>query len=564
MALTLSANRTDLYFTHISSLSLFHRPTFERRVYVELTPEQASALMASMFCLAARYVEGNQASSNCTIFDSKVDPARFYHVALDAAHRLLRNRGDGPPPLFLLQTLILTTYHELIRSVQGVAWRSLGTLIRLAYEVGLHLVDSPSRSANGDADSVDVWIAKEEKRRVWWTIWELEVFATTIRRCPMGMNQTQQATLLPVPDMYWFEGKKVSSCFLEPDPTLRWKALQNSGNENGRTWFIVINSLMRDAHYLSNPSVPQVRDQGRGGNEGKTASAQIASQLAILDNCVSCFGMALPHQLQYKPGPSSHSPLGSTTRKRECDKQVIHAMLQLAKLMILRNDPPPTSDESSSDSRTNGVWPKYLHAAEQVVSIARDASPNHVSDGDPLLPNIFWMVAAIQIVQATFAGAESDKLVAQSNLDLLRLILIRHRDFWNTSSILVENLHKLENTMGSIQGRVTAKNHCTPPSPVESITDDSEFIPACNPNPPNADLDREESTISGAQPNMILDSGVFSLDSGDDYCTTSIGEPAADIALGMSMEAIMSGIWEHGNQNDLFFDIDILGGFNDL
>lgn len=63
---------------------------------------------------------------------------------------------------------------------------------------------------------------------------------------------------------------------------------------------------------------------------------------------------------------------------------------------------------------------------------------------------------------------------------------------------------------------------------------------------------------------MILDSGVFSLDSGDDYCTTSIGEPAADIALGMSMEAIMSGIWEHGNQNDLFFDIDILGGFNDL
>ncbi|KAI0517423.1 fungal-specific transcription factor domain-containing protein [Xylaria bambusicola] len=496
---------TDLYFLHITSVSLFHRPTFERRVYVELMPEQASTLLASMFCLAARYAQsGDTSDLNRYEGTGALLPERFYEIASDATHKQLQNCGDKLPPLFLLQALVLTTYNELVIGVRGLAWRSLGLVIRIAYEMGLHLVDLPSRSTRKDgSESVEVWIAKEERRRVWWTIWELEVFATTIRRCPIGMDQSQHATLLPVEDTFWFEGKKAPSCFLDADPTLRWKNLQKSGNENGRAWFILVNSFMCDAHSLANPSVPQGVTFGRGqpsGAQRHSRSADIGPRLVVLENCVSCFSMALPKQLQYRPYLSSSNETtscDSTTRKRGSDIQAIYVMTQLAKLMILHNDcfrdersgggsQTEEADRSSSSSMRgaprpvdeattllNALSPKYLHAAEQVISTVRNATPNHISDGDPLLANTFWMVAAIQIIQATFAEMKSERLVAQSNLDLLRLTLIQHRDFWNTSSVLVQNLDNLEDAMEKVHSRVislgaTRSQPCTyPPSPDE-------------------------------------------------------------------------------------------------
>lgn len=462
-----------------------------------------------MFSLAARYAHSGVNSDLSGNEGARVlVPGRFYEIASDATHKQLRSCGDKLPQLFLLQALVLTTYNELVIGVRGVAWRSLGLVIRIAYEMGLHLVDLPLRSTGKDgSESVEVWISKEERRRVWWTIWELEIFATTIRRCPIGMNQSQHATLLPVEDSFWFEGKKASSCFLDADPTLRWKNLQKSGNENGRAWFILINSFMCDAHSLANPSVPQRAKFGRGQSSGAqwhSRSADIGPRLVVLENCVSCFSMALPKKLQYRPNLSSAngtSSRDSTTRKSGSDIQAIHVMTQLSKLMILHNDcfrdehsgagseteeadrtfsssmrGAPRPDDEATTHR-DALSPKYVHAAEQVVSTVRDATPYHVSDSDPLLANTFWMVAAIQIIQTIFAGTKSERLVARSNLDLLRLSLIQHRDFWNTSSVLVENLDNLEDAMEQVHSRMTSlgatqSQPCThPPSP------DAERVP---------------------------------------------------------------------------------------
>ncbi|KAJ3579437.1 hypothetical protein NPX13_g1128 [Xylaria arbuscula] len=592
---------TNLYFLHITSISLFHRPTFKRRIYVELMPEQASTLLASMFCLAARYVQSGD-SSELNRYEGTwaLLSERFYKIASDATHKQLQSCGDRLPLLFLLQALVLTTYNELVIGVRGSAWRSLGLAIRIAYEMGLHLVDLPSRSTKTDGlESVEVWIAKEERRRLWWAIWELEVFATTIRRCPVGMDQSQHATLLPIEDAFWFEGKKAPSCFLHDDPTLRWKNLQKSGNESGKAWFILVNSLMCDIHSLASPSVPRGQPSGP---KRRCHSTDIGPQLAVLENCVSCFSMALPKQLQYQldlSSPNRTTSRDSTTRRRSSDIQAIYVMTQLAKLMISHSDcfldgglgagsqieevdrtfsnsmhgaPRPLSEATA---HLNGLSPKYLHAAEQVISTVRDATPNHISDGHPLLANTLWMVAAIQIIQATCAETKSEKLVAQSNLDLLRLTLTQHRDFWNTSSVLVQNLDNLEDAMEKVRSRVmslgAARNQpCTyPESPDEerapydrdiTSTHDSHRAGGPDPEPPI----QGQNALGEPQVTEICQhSGVISLDSEIQSCDTTLdGDSSMGFSTDLSMETIMSGVWD--TSSVLFHSTDILGYLNDF
>lgn len=392
----------------------------------------------------------------------------------------------------LLQTSILTTYYELVSGVRGIAWRSLGAAIRIAYELRLHLIDLPLKLSptSTDSDSVDVWIAKEERRRAWWTLWELEVFAGFIRKCPLAMDIRQHATLLPSDDTRWFKGEKSPSCFLEPDPVLRWKTLKRSDNEGGRAWFIVINSLLNDAHFLTNASVPV----DNFGEEDSTSyaphhstskqMADQASKLAVLDNCISCFEMSLPQQFRFRPEhlrSSSFRQNKTDTHKKESEKQSIHAMIHLAKIMILhkncfrRNDQDgesnggisvfsnaetcPLQDEFSSHS--NSAWSRYLLAAENVVGIVRNSSIDHIRYRHPLLVNTFWIIAAIQLVQGTIAKTDSEKILAKSNFELLCLTLTQHEQYWGTSPVLVHNLKKLRRSLDNTRGCTVSESALT-------------------------------------------------------------------------------------------------------
>ena len=65
----------------------------------------------------------------------------FKVLASQLIDEAVQEFDHSPPPLSLLQAAILLAHGQLTQGVRGKAWRSLGTCVRIAYE----LKSSPSR-----------------------------------------------------------------------------------------------------------------------------------------------------------------------------------------------------------------------------------------------------------------------------------------------------------------------------------------------------------------------------------------------------------------------------------
>lgn len=78
--------------------------------------------------------------------------------------------GDEPLSLPLLQTMILNALCLLLQGVRGRAWRLLGTCIRSAYELNLHLIDAGKPNGQYQPANAEQWCIEEEWRRAWWAI----------------------------------------------------------------------------------------------------------------------------------------------------------------------------------------------------------------------------------------------------------------------------------------------------------------------------------------------------------------------------------------------------------
>lgn len=118
--------------------------------------------------------------------------------------------------------MILTANCLLVQGVLGRAWRYLGTCIRAAYELKLHLIDA-GKNPQDPPVSAEKWCIEEEWLRAWWAIWEMDVFASVVRRCPAGIDWTQNDTFLPAEDDRWYREEPQQSCFLEFNVDDRWE-----------------------------------------------------------------------------------------------------------------------------------------------------------------------------------------------------------------------------------------------------------------------------------------------------------------------------------------------------
>lgn len=463
------------------AINLFHEPSFSDKLANMTASSHICALLAALAAFAARFAPSEidpvtEREMEPVERAQVSDPDHFLGMALKFIDEALESCGDEAPPMCIMQALVVVTHCQLTRGVHGRAWRSLGMCVSLAYELDLHRVDAP-----GLADAVQEdplrWRLMEEKRRAWWAVWEMDVFASTVRRTPTGIDWGQMETLLPVDDIDWFHNRPVPSSVMERDPVQRWKVLQDSGNQSTKAWFLVINSLMKEAQVISSPpgrpfqSSRSSHHAGikRGPSSSSRSVGSSRQKLEILANAVQCFVMALPHHLAYRnqylsfDSAAISGPSGSL-RQLHSGIHNIFMMIQLARIMILRYDlfsphphPPPLGSDGqpgSSDAPREGSSTlhntdspsvrQFFQAADNILIIVSHCSENHIQHINPFLPSIIWLASAVQLVRKYCGPRATSRDLIQSRLDVLKMTYNRCASFWGARTAMGQNLEMLE------------------------------------------------------------------------------------------------------------------------
>ncbi|GAD93501.1 hypothetical protein PVAR5_2112 [Paecilomyces variotii No. 5] len=473
------------YFDNMVAVNLFHEPSFYEKLRKITSLSEICALLAAMAAWCVRFVPKSEEGR---LFDLEMEThehsVRFLDLAVKYIEESLEECGDLTPPICVLQATILAAH---------------------SYEMNLHLVDigGPRNSALSD---VDRWCEDEEKRRAWWAIWEMDVFATTIRRTPTGLDWSQIETLLPVEDGYWFQREPQQSCFLERDPIDRWKALQDSGNQSPKAWYIVINSLMKDAQRISSPrGIPN----GNSSSCRRSGVDNARHRLETIANAVQCFRLALPSHLRYNNqylGFDARIPgQYSSKRQEHCSIYNIYMMIQLARLMIYRydtfgdhgifalfshgSDTSTSSTESHSQtksgSRESLAVKQYLEAADDLLALVLQSSDGHIQHINPFLSNTIWL-----------ASARDQNKLSSSHI---------HQDLLYTSNTGRDSLHRSDHN-----AKVTNTDEAARPLPAFQSCASSRTI---QPMEWTSNIDKDGAN-AGTLTAPMLDFMHFPLDTG--------------------------------------------------
>ncbi|KAL4936481.1 hypothetical protein BDV06DRAFT_233350 [Aspergillus oleicola] len=484
---TSMATIVRIYFDNMVAISLFHQPRFAQQLHDGVSPTHIGALLAAIAAYAARLCP-DEVKEQCTSWPNEHDSPAEYFLALtfSLVDTALTECGDEPPSLRTIQALTLATHLQLTQGVRGKAWRSLGMCIRLAYELHLHLVDA-SPEGLGKLE-VHQWCWKEEQRRVWWAIWEMDVFASTIRRTPPAIDWSQIETLLPVADEHWFNDQLHASCFMERDPIRRWKTLQESGNQSPKAWFLVVNSFMKQAQVISSPRSIPPRGPSHQADASKDLDTKAAAEsevlqdmatqkLGTLANCLQCFTSVLPERLRYRNQYLNFEARAagrlSSTRQHHCSIYNIYVMVQLAKLMIhryeifqylgslVRPNHEPTNAESQklnsnhhrrASGADNLALAQYFEAADNILSIVTRSCDDHVRFINPFLSSTIWLAAAVQIFRQEFDQGETERAFIRSKFEVLYMTYTQCVSWWKTHTAMEQNLEYLATQLERYRG----------------------------------------------------------------------------------------------------------------
>lgn len=477
----------DLYFDNFGAFVLFKQPTFEKKLLAIRNNNHLLALVAAMFAFSARFwVEATAGLDPAMAGIKQSSPDDYWILATYYVEKSIADCGSQTPPLVVLQALILTTLYGLIRGTTSVTPETSRTMVRIACGHGLHKLDRPFRGKEPAAQiDVDprVWADKEEGRRAWWSVWELDVFGSTCRRMPTDIDWHRNDTLLPVEDEYWFNNQPYPSAFLEIDPMVRWKALSLSGNQSYKAWYICVNSFMHSAFFMPGPSAMQDRDAMRPMPrfEQDTSKADITWTINVHSNALHCYCLALQKKLQYHGEYLSfdNNPLGGSSRQRDNGVYMIHLMTQFARFMMHHRtlflepgeDAPMAKDTelmSLMTARTTPQqqrpWRLYLDTANNALSIIRNSPPNHVQYVNPLVALIVWLPAGVfQAYQITGSGlSATEERLVRSSFETLKTTFAKYIDYWKMPSALFDRLNHLDSQFARMRDAKTMQRQYAP------------------------------------------------------------------------------------------------------
>jgi hypothetical protein len=251
--------RIELFFEKVQCfIPLFHAPNFRKRFrvhdpdetrYCSLTIEEA-LILNGMLALSARlsyspYFGETAPKARAKVFGSKAKALYDETLRMDKLEQ---------SSLTLLQGCILLSFYQQTSLPTTQSWLLIGTCCRLAIDLGLNTLDEDiiclGPAYNINSVTCEEWSRQEERRRTWWLVWELDVFASTISRRPHGLDNSQIHVLLPVSDKYWFLDSPVLSTSIKSDSFQAWDSLSGYPNQDERAWFLLSTFLMATAHDL--------------------------------------------------------------------------------------------------------------------------------------------------------------------------------------------------------------------------------------------------------------------------------------------------------------------------
>ncbi|KAK5205890.1 hypothetical protein LTR47_009445 [Exophiala xenobiotica] len=464
------------YFEVYSTFQLFRLPELETKLRKVPTTSQRTSLLASLLAFGVKglgHHEINDLAQDEILTEAMGNPSIYFRqLAIKYMDRAMVELGDEPVTLSLLQAMILNTHCLLVQGVRGRAWRYLGICIRSAYELNMHLIDANKAHDQDHYIDAEQWCIEEEWRRAWWAIWEMDVFASFIRRCPTGIDWSQNKTFLPAEDEKWYQGKPQPSCVLEVHLVQRWKSLVATQNQSPKAWFIVINSLMKEAQDISSPTITdefplpnrtQVFEKATVKNNQHQKQMADANRLDTILNCLHCTVMALPSRHCYYGQSLNFGERDGTHHGPQvlADSSVyeIYLMVQLTRMMVLKYHVFRTGlkwqtmrDLIHNDDIVTAAPPEvgaqhltqYFEAADCVVKIVRCSSGDHYKHVNPFLASTAWLAGAVQLFHRSLLPDDSsDRDLTDSNFEVVSLTYQRCVDYWNMSKVPLRNWETL-------------------------------------------------------------------------------------------------------------------------
>lgn len=187
------------------------------------------------------------------------------------------------PTLSFLQGCILLAFFHMTSQPTSRSWLMAGQCCLLAYDLDLSTTDEDIIQAEDpfkahQSLSAEEWGQREESRRAWWAVWELDTFASVMSCRPFKIDRNRMFVLLPVSDSNWLSSEPIPSAPVGPTPLSTWKSLQSSPNQDERAWFLVCNTLTAWAHELSQRRVVRVQER------------------KDMESALVCFALVLPRQ----------------------------------------------------------------------------------------------------------------------------------------------------------------------------------------------------------------------------------------------------------------------------
>ena len=247
--------RIDAFFEHISGwIPLFHRPRFyvhygihdlNQDRYKNLSLEDY--LIINVVCaLGARFTKHSYFEQ----ISPKERAASFLSQATALFQDSLTQETAIQPNVSLLQGFILLGWYHQVCGSSTRCGSLIGISCRLAYDLGLNNIDLKLLESGSATqwDSAEAWSRKEELRRAWWLLWELDMFSATVLHRPHTIDKSQINVLLPVSDEAWFADMPVRSVPVLASPLEIWKTLKDSSNQHDRAWFLITSFIRATTH----------------------------------------------------------------------------------------------------------------------------------------------------------------------------------------------------------------------------------------------------------------------------------------------------------------------------